>query len=222
MRAEVIARAARGQAIRELIARARVEEPAPAPAAAAPEPPSSSSSARSYSPRRTDKLEPGATFGCWTVLREAPPDSYGRVLYRARASCCGVEANKGRNVLERGRAACTKCVDRTQQGIDQPVRARGKRGPNACKACGTRHGNKKDGPCAAQATSESPWVRCKLSVEIATGAANQQAQAFTTCGSLVLRKKCAGHLADVHGLEVAVADVGRHFGQVDPKQGAAE
>ena len=216
-RREVIARAARGEAIRDLLAKARAEE---APPAAAPAP--ELRAARPYRQRRMEKLEPGGVFGCWTVLREIAPDAYGRARYWARASCCGREATKGRGDLERSREACTKCTDRTKHGADleAPAQAREprRRGPNACGICGQK-GHK--GTCTERSDA-SPWVRCKLAVPVSTGAANTQAQGYASCGALVLTKKRAQHLVDVHGLEVAVDQVAEYFDRVDPRQGAGQ
>jgi hypothetical protein len=167
-----------------------------------------------------EKLEPGTVIGCWTILRETAPDAYGRARYWARASCCGREVTKGRGDIERRCESCSKCVDRTKVGVDlaapQPAREPRRRGPNACGTCGQK-GHK--GTCVERSDS-SPWVRCKLAVPVTTGAANIQAQGYTSCGALVLAKKRAQHLEDVHGLEVAVGDGGQHFDQVDPRQGA--
>jgi len=214
---EAVARL-RGKAIREVLEHARMQE-ATASAELALEPAASPKPVKPRRARRAEKLEVGATFGCWTVLREIAPDSYGRARYWAKASCCGREATKGRGDLEQGREACKKCLVRTKVAPDlaaTPTAPR-RRGPNACGACGEKGHH--TGTCAERAAA-SPWVRCKLAVPVTTGAANIQAQGYTACGALVLGKKRHQHLVDVHGLEVAVDELGQHFEAVDPRQGA--
>jgi hypothetical protein len=60
--------------------------------------------------RKAEPLARGATYGCWTVVRESAPDAYGRARYVARATCCGREVVKYRHDLVKAAAACTKCT----------------------------------------------------------------------------------------------------------------
>ena len=61
---------------------------------------------------KATELPKGATFGPYTVIRPAEPDSYGRARYTVRATCCGRELVRAHHALisrARGQKHCIHC-----------------------------------------------------------------------------------------------------------------